>query len=189
MTKKKIHRLVQRIAEEINEIEDAHYIVESLIKIKDWEMQIKKAQAYRTQRERKRVYSANARAKSLKLPGTLTPDDWFETLKHFKWKCAYCQEDFSYEHLEHFIPLVKNQEGTTAQNCVPACKACNSHKNTKDMDDWLKQPNLETLEDPLLGQLKRVQRYLQSRDKPTPPTERQIRLPKPRRKSTRSSRR
>ncbi len=167
MTKKKIDRLVRRIAEEINDIEDAQSIVNSLDKIKDWENQIKTAQTYRKQRERKRVRSANARAKSLGLPGLLTPDEWFETLNHFKWKCAYCREDFSYEHLEHFIPLVKNREGTTAHNCVPSCESCNSHKNTKDMDDWLRQLSLDTLEDPFIGKLKRVQKYLQTKPQPT----------------------
>ncbi len=159
----KLKRLIARIAEESSDQEEALEVVRSLALINDWDNQIKKQKALRRNRERKRVESANSRAMKSDLTGDLTFDEWLETLADFNWKCAYCQENYSYEHLEHFIPLVKGKEGTDAWNYVPSCRACNAHKHTKDMDDWLVQPSLETMEDPFLEKLRRVEHYLQVR--------------------------
>lgn len=77
------------------------------------------------------------RAKKAKVPATLTLVEWLTTLKRFEYKCAYCQER-PYEILEHYIPIptkqngdVITQGGTTVNNCVPACRSCNSQKGGK----------------------------------------------------------
>jgi len=65
------------------------------------------------------------RAKMARVPATLTLGEWVETLKRFDHHCAYCEGPF--EVLEHIIPISQGG-GTTAENCVPACRACNSKK-------------------------------------------------------------
>lgn len=81
------------------------------------------------QRENRVVVAQVRRAMLKGNPATLTLDQWLATLKHFEWRCAYCP-DGSYEALEHFVP-VEYGGGTTAANCVPACKTCNSAKGVR----------------------------------------------------------
>lgn len=75
--------------------------------------------------EIQRIAEQNKRADKLGLPATLTLEGWLKTLDYFHWKCAYCRGRF--EVLEHFIPIVQ-YGGTTADNCVPACRSCNRIK-------------------------------------------------------------
>lgn len=72
-----------------------------------------------------RVWRARERAIQTNLPATLTVEQWLRTLEHFKWKCAYCGQRLGII-IEHFIPLPL--AGTTADNCVPSCYACNARK-------------------------------------------------------------
>src|SRR4051812_26059572 len=44
-------------------------------------------------------------AKRKGLPASLTIDQWLQTLKHFHYLCAYCQQS-QYEVLEHHIPII-----------------------------------------------------------------------------------
>lgn len=57
----------------------------------------------------------------------LTLEQWLDTLKYFENSCAYCGG--GYQVLEHFISL-DDGGGTTKSNCIPACKGCNSLKNS-----------------------------------------------------------
>jgi len=66
------------------------------------------------------------RAKRAGLLSTLTLEQWMQTLAFFSGKCAYCLER-PYQAMEHFIPL-RLGGGTTFDNCIPACKQCNSLK-------------------------------------------------------------
>lgn len=66
------------------------------------------------------------------LPATLTLEQWIATLKFYQGRCAYCRVG-PYEAIEHFIPLTLGG-GTTADNCVPACKTCNSSKGVRHPD-------------------------------------------------------
>jgi 5-methylcytosine-specific restriction endonuclease McrA len=107
------------------------------------------------------------KSKQAGLPATLTLEQWLHTLRYFHGKCAYCQEQ-TYEELDHFIPTDAGG-GTTARNCVPACKACNNTKsNFNPVDpplrfktnaiDWFLMP--KKMDVPLLEQIKRVAAYL-----------------------------
>ncbi|SRR6266568_3496858 len=69
------------------------------------------------------------RAKSHGLPATLTLPQWLEKLQHFGNHCAYCQVN-SIEVIEHYIPISQGG-GTTDENCLPACRSCNSQKTDK----------------------------------------------------------
>jgi 5-methylcytosine-specific restriction endonuclease McrA len=69
------------------------------------------------------------RAKRLGLPHDLTFERWRQTTQHFQQRCAYCLVN-PYQVLEHFIPLGMGG-GTTASNCIPACRECNVRKSTR----------------------------------------------------------
>jgi 5-methylcytosine-specific restriction endonuclease McrA len=77
------------------------------------------------QRQLKRAM-LNGRAATLTLPV------WIETLDYYNRRCAYC-ETGPYDVLEHLIPLTQGG-GTTADNCVPACRSCNAQKRDHHPD-------------------------------------------------------
>lgn len=72
------------------------------------------------------VHTHCLRAHTMQRTASLTLQEWLQTLQDFNYRCAYCQQQ-PYEVLEHFIPLAAGG-GTTASNCVPACRQCNAHK-------------------------------------------------------------
>lgn len=76
--------------------------------------------------EQTRVSKQRTRASNAGLPAALTLVEWLQALIDFGGRCAYCSGPF--DDLEHFIP-VSQGGGTTAQNCVPACKVCNGSKD------------------------------------------------------------
>lgn len=104
------------------------------------------------QRELYRVNSHLRRAKQLGFLATLTLTEWLRAIEAFGGLCAYCQQQ-PYEEMEHFIPLSLGG-GTTADNCIPACKECNMHKHQKHPEDsGLRFSHLNIL---------RVRHYLQT---------------------------
>ena len=84
-------------------------------------------------REYKRIINHNHLCKKVGLIGTLTVNEWMETLEFFQWRCAYCGLK-EFEIVEHFIP-VSIGGGTTKSNCVPSCRSCNSHKGDTHPDN------------------------------------------------------
>lgn len=91
-------------------------------------------------KERRRVRIHAIQSYRAGLPATLTLDDWLVTIHMFNGLCAYCRKT-PFEVLEHVIPADKGG-GTTADNCVPACRTCNSRKWTHVLDI---EPTQETL--------------------------------------------
>ncbi len=88
------------------------------------------------------------------LPATLTIEQWCTTVNYFRGKCAYCQvRDF--EVLEHFIPH-RHGGGTTADNCVPACRICNGLKSSHLPSDIPRSSRYRQIRWSIL----RVQEYL-----------------------------
>lgn len=79
--------------------------------------------------EYKRVQHHLLRARQAGVPDTLTVDEWIRTLRYFGGWCAYCLVR-PYDVLEHFIPLAPHGGGTTSDNCVPGCYACNARKGS-----------------------------------------------------------
>ena len=77
--------------------------------------------------EIKRVKAQNARTAKLGLESTLTPVEWIQTLKKFKFLCAYCQSRH-FDALDHHTPVTLGG-GTTKQNAYPACTSCNTAKS------------------------------------------------------------
>jgi len=127
--------------------EDACSVAAELSKISndEWLQYIFFAHKKREKREYERVRRANQRAINKELPATLSLAEWLRVLDMFGGRCAYCNRPFSYEHLEHVIPLDAGIAGTTADNCVPSCTRCNQRKGTKDLKFWVQlllQPEL-----------------------------------------------
>lgn len=60
------------------------------------------------------------------IDGSILVADWFNTIDDFGGLCAYCLVN-PYQVLEHFIPRSKRGK-TVAENCLPACVACNRKK-------------------------------------------------------------
>lgn len=85
-----------------------------------------KDNAQQHKREADRVHHHIHMSRKYGLSATLTLEEWLNTLKHFHWKCAYCQRA-PYTVLEHFEPVIAGG-GTNRYNCVPACDECNLSK-------------------------------------------------------------
>ena len=102
-------------------------------------------------RELNRVNSHLRRAQKLGLDATLTLRDWLNAIDEFGGLCSYCQSR-PHQVLEHFIPLLLGG-GTTAGNCIPACKECNAAKHQK-------HPKDSTIQFKQLNML-RIQHYLE----------------------------
>jgi HNH endonuclease len=79
-------------------------------------------------REVDRVKAQLMYARICGVPATLTVTEWFIILDRFEWKCAYCREK-PFQSMSHIKP--QKEEGTTAENCVPACHSCVSRPNKK----------------------------------------------------------
>lgn len=81
--------------------------------------------------ERHRLRAQILRAKQSNVEATLTLKEWLDILNTFNWRCAYCHGEF--HALEHYVPIIQGG-GTTAENCLPACTACNSKKSGNHPD-------------------------------------------------------
>lgn len=84
-------------------------------------------------KELMRVQKQNRRAVRLNKMATLTFRQWISTVYHFNRKCAYCQKAAMHD-MEHFVPLraCGSGRGTTSNNVVPACSACNYYKKSRN---------------------------------------------------------
>lgn len=99
-------------------------------------------QAQQYPREAKRVESQNARALEAGLEATLTVPEWLTTLNDWNWSCCWCGQPF--EALDHLTPIARGG-GTTAENCFPICRRCNSMKGAF-LPGELLQPSPRSLE-------------------------------------------
>ena len=166
----KLYRLIDYIALEVGSADQAYSVMEGLIDLshEDWKRFVSDASTRYRKREHSRVYRANKRARDLGLPGTLTSKEWFITLDYFDRRCAYCRELFSYEHIEHWVPISSEdtQVGTTVKNCVPACHQCNAKKGAKEDSYWqrlLMNRDLWGRQDEFALSVIKVGKYLQDR--------------------------
>jgi 5-methylcytosine-specific restriction endonuclease McrA len=86
-----------------------------------------KANAQRVQSKR--------RANEREIINTLTYQEWLDILKGYKYECAYCNKKFDLfnkPERDHVIPISKGGNNIK-ENIVPACKSCNSSKQSKDL--------------------------------------------------------
>jgi len=96
-------------------------------------------------RELDRVEKQCFQARTFHVEATLTLVEWLETLNYFNWLCAYCQAK-PFQIMSHYLPLP--QAGTTADNCVPACRRCGlAHKQENErVRDYLAHVKLRHTE-------------------------------------------
>lgn len=77
-----------------------------------------------TQQLKRARYAARKRG----LEATLYINDWNKTCGDMDFRCAYCGDIAIHDgSVDHFIPLFLGG-GTTIQNCVLSCRACNQAK-------------------------------------------------------------
>lgn len=75
----------------------------------------------------------------------ITKTEWGNCLSYFNYSCAYCgmtQEEAKekygqYLHREH----VDHNGSNGIDNCVPACKGCNSEKHQDKLEIWYNESN------------------------------------------------
>ncbi|MBT2759953.1 HNH endonuclease [Paenibacillus sp. ISL-20] len=92
------------------------------------------------------VYSHNHRNHNI------TKNEWKLCKVYFDESCAYCglHKNNHYVtrigkkmlfdlHKEHVVHNGAND----LSNCIPSCSACNSEKNTKDIDEWYNESNVK----------------------------------------------
>lgn len=99
-----------------------------------------------------RVSKQLTRARKNGLADTLTIAEWIQTLIDFGRRCAYCGGP--YKLMDHYIPI-RLGGGTTAQNCVPACVACNFSKE-RDQPTRVSQQRLEEVGAYLANRVQRM---------------------------------
>lgn len=87
--------------------------------------------------------SQRRRAVKMKLPNTLTIEEWNNIKLYFNNSCSYCgmteKEHFKEYgeqlHQEHFVPLSRGGE-YTHNNIIPSCRMCNASKSNKSFFEW-----------------------------------------------------
>ena len=65
---------------------------------------------------------------------------WRRAIKeHFNCTCVYCGETYEFNQLtlDHVKPRCKGGESVT-KNLVPACRACNQGKGSREWQDWMR---------------------------------------------------
>lgn len=75
----------------------------------------------------------------------ITKKEWESCLKYFNHSCAYCgilnneakKKYNNYLHKEH----VDHNGSNKIDNCVPACKSCNSKKWEFTLEEWYSEDN------------------------------------------------
>jgi 5-methylcytosine-specific restriction endonuclease McrA len=83
---------------------------------------------------RERLYRNNhARFEEMRTSDALSPDQWTQTLRVFKYKCVYCGDVWN--HRDHFVPRKLGGKYVLG-NVVPACARCNRTKHTTPPDQF-----------------------------------------------------
>ena len=76
------------------------------------------AESYRISRHKEESYRQNRLC-------NLLLSEWAETLRHFNWRCAFCNGPF--ESLDHFVPVSRGGASWVG-NVVPSCLRCQAAK-------------------------------------------------------------
>lgn len=103
----------------------------------DAEVSVLRRQKHDARLTLQRVEQANERARKRGAPAALTLPRWITTVRHFDGLCAYCGK-VEFDVIEHAVPIP--QGGTTANNCLPACNACNNDKGPRTLAEWASTP-------------------------------------------------
>ncbi|QIG62556.1 HNH endonuclease [Sporosarcina phage Lietuvens] len=74
------------------------------------------------------------RARELRLPNTLTKEQYADTMKHFGG-CALTKETENL-HMDHVIPISVGHGGTTIDNVIPLKRELNLSKSNSNIFEW-----------------------------------------------------
>jgi 5-methylcytosine-specific restriction endonuclease McrA len=91
-------------------------------------------QEVRVMQQRRRSREMNAEIVDL------TAEQWMEILESYEYRCAYCGEIKKLTQ-DHVIPASRGGNYTKS-NIVCACRSCNSSKNDKTVEEWIKAGGL-----------------------------------------------
>lgn len=88
-------------------------------------------------RERAKIRTRNYRAlKKFQAEGEpITKEIWNAIVAKHNGCCAYCKVETPYLELDHVVPLSRGGKHAV-ENIVPACRACNTSKNNRTLDEW-----------------------------------------------------
>ncbi len=92
----------------------------------------------------RKIRSHNLRAPPVNPNNSIDIEVWAQLLHSYKYKCAYCDCDFTRDNkptLEHIVPVKFGGE-TSIYNCIPSCDECNNSKSSSN--NW-EPPNKDIL--------------------------------------------
>lgn len=100
---------------------------------------------YRQRESTKKKYKIYNQKRKDHKTHQISSDEWIACKEYFNKSCAYCElsekdakklygQRLHKEHVEHV-------GSNDLSNCVPACKSCNSSKNTHKLEDWYTEEN------------------------------------------------
>jgi 5-methylcytosine-specific restriction endonuclease McrA len=88
-------------------------------------------------RERNRIQQHNRRA--LKMTASvgeiITKEVRRQIIQEHGGRCTYCKVETEFLELDHVVPLTRGGKHARS-NLVPACRACNTSKNNRTLDEW-----------------------------------------------------
>lgn len=86
--------------------------------------------------EKLAYYQARRRARELGASGSFTWTEWLAKMELLGGCCIYCGRSDLPLTLDHKVPLARG--GTNSiDNCVPACRPCNSRKGTRTATEFI----------------------------------------------------
>jgi len=72
--------------------------------------------------------------------GDFSYEEWLMLQTEYDNKCAYCGK-ITKLTIDHVVPISRGGEHDIG-NVLPACKSCNSKKNTKLLSEWIPEMEL-----------------------------------------------
>lgn len=88
-------------------------------------------------RESNRAAARNRRARKLRVGGIYSQNDVKLQYKRQRGKCYYCQKKVGKKyHIDHVIPLTRENSWNGPENLVIACPVCNLKKSDKMPHEW-----------------------------------------------------
>ena len=74
----------------------------------------------------------------------LSLEEWQALQMKYDYRCFYCGKRVKKLTKDHIIPIIQNGVDTIA-NIVPACKRCNSRKNSRPIENFKEGATLKLL--------------------------------------------
>jgi len=90
------------------------------------------------ERSRQRGIRRYSRKSNLNTTIRLSEVEWSVILAAWNYRCAYCGTKPERLSQDHIVPLSRGGSHT-ADNVVPACMPCNQKKNTKSLEQFLRE--------------------------------------------------